>query len=114
MAQVKGGSTAIGMRSMIRDMGGQVAIDLHTDSTAGKGIASRVGMGKIRHLDTGLLWLQHHVNRRDLRIKKVHKDKNLADIGTKAINVTVQETLMNLMNFKEGHGRHPKALKIAS
>ena len=114
VAQVKGGSTAIGMRSMIRDMGGQVAIDLHTDSTAGKGIASRVGMGKIRHLDTGLLWLQHHVNRRDLRIKKVHKDKNLADIGTKAINVTVQETLMNLMNFKEAHGRHPKALKVAS
>ncbi|CAK0797196.1 unnamed protein product [Prorocentrum cordatum] len=72
VAQVKGGSTAIGMRSMIRDMGGQVSIDLHTDSTAGKGIASRVGLGKVRHLDTGLLWLQHHVNRRDLRIKKVH------------------------------------------
>ena len=113
VAQVKGGSTAIGMRSMIRDMGGQVSIDLHTDSTAGKGIASRVGLGKVRHLDTGLLWLQHHVNRRDLRIKKVHKDENLADIGTKAVSVTVQETLMKLMNFREATGRHPKALKVA-
>ncbi|CAK0826515.1 unnamed protein product [Prorocentrum cordatum] len=113
VAQVKGGSTAIGMRSMIRDMGGQVSIDLHTDSTAGKGIASRVGLGKVRHLDTGLLWLQHHVNRRDLRIKKVHKDENLADIGTKAVSVTVQETLMKLMNFREATGRHPKALRVA-
>ncbi|CAK0871008.1 unnamed protein product [Prorocentrum cordatum] len=113
VAQVKGGSAAIGMRSMIRDMGGQVSIDLHTDSTAGKGIASRVGLGKVRHLDTGLLWLQHHVNRRDLRIKKVHKDENLADIGTKAVSVTVQETLMKLMNFREATGRHPKALRVA-
>ncbi|CAK0837788.1 unnamed protein product [Prorocentrum cordatum] len=111
VAQVKGGSTAIGMRSMIRDSA--VSLDLHTDSTASKGIASGVGLGTVRRLDTGLLWLQHHVNRKDLRVKKVRKDENLANIGTKAVSVTVQETLMNLMGFKEVAGRHPKALKVA-
>ena len=47
------------------------------------------------------------------RINKVHKDENLADIGTKAVSVTVQETLMKLMNFREATGRHPKALNVA-
>ena len=62
---------------MARDMGRKVSIRLHTDSTASKGIASRVGLGKIRHLDTGLLWVQHHVY-------KVAVPENKVDIERKA------------------------------
>ena len=40
------------------------------------GEASRVALGKVRHLDTGLLWIQHHVIRRNLHIHKVAGSDN--------------------------------------
>ena len=98
---------------MIRDMGGKVNIDLYTDSTTGKGMATRIGLGKVRHLDTGLLWIQHHVGRQDIRLKKVDGKANLADVGSKDITVEVLTSLMDRMNFKEAKGRHAKALKVA-
>ena len=58
VGNVKGGSVGIGMQSMARDFGDERVVRIATDSSASKGIASRLGLGKIRHLDTGLLWLQ--------------------------------------------------------
>ena len=49
---VKGGSVGIGMQSMARDFGDERVVRIATDSSASKGIASRLGLGKIRHLDT--------------------------------------------------------------
>ena len=51
LGQVKGASIALGMKSMMKDLGVQVGIRLHTDSSASKGIASRLGLGKVRYLD---------------------------------------------------------------
>ena len=64
VGNVKGGSVGIGMQSMARDIGDERVVRIATDSRASKGIASRLGLGKMRHLDTGLLWLQHHVRRK--------------------------------------------------
>ena len=50
VAQVKGASVGIGMQYLARDMGRKVLIRLHTDSTASRGVASRKGLGDIRHL----------------------------------------------------------------
>ena len=49
----------------------RVSSRLHTNSSVSKGIASRVELGKIRHLDTGLLWMQHHVSRRNVETRKL-------------------------------------------
>jgi len=43
--------------SMMKDMGRSVKIDTFTDSSATLGICSRKGLGKLRHIDTQLLWL---------------------------------------------------------
>ena len=57
-------------------MGREVSLQLYTGSTANLGIASRVGLSKIRHLDAELLWIQHHesgtnnTNLKDLRTKQ--------------------------------------------
>ena len=70
------------MQSMARDVGRKVSIRL----TAIKGIASRVGLGKIRHLDSGLQWIQHHVSRRNLQVHMVAGSENKEDIGPKDVN----------------------------
>ena len=83
---------------MIRDTERRVSIRLHTDPTAPTGIATRVGLGKVRDLDAALPWTQHHVSRRNLQIHKFAGSENQADIGMKGVKV---ETLLQLMDINE-------------
>ena len=56
-ATLKGASSALGFQSMLRDLGMSDSITLFTDSSAARGIIHRAGLGKLRHLETGYLWL---------------------------------------------------------
>ena len=50
MAMVKAASVAFGTRSMCVDIGEVVRFHLFTDASAAKSIASRRGLGKLRHI----------------------------------------------------------------
>lgn len=58
-------------------------IELKVGSTASIGIASRFGVGRVRHLATRTLWLQQMVHRNILNILKVAGAHNRADLGAK-------------------------------
>ena len=40
-------------------------LDVYTDSTAGRGMCQRVGVGKVRHLELRFLWIEQGGDRRD-------------------------------------------------
>ena len=48
---VKGGSVGLGMRGLYEDLGVKVRIRVKTDASAAKGIASRKGVGRARHIE---------------------------------------------------------------
>ena len=73
---VKGSSIALGMVGMLSDMGINTTIDLATDSLAAKGISSRRGLGKVRHIELCELWLQDQVNRRKIRVWTINGEDN--------------------------------------
>ena len=50
-----------------------------TDSSAGKGIAQRKGLGKLKHLELRELWLQDYVQQGKVQIRKEPTDTNVAD-----------------------------------
>ena len=50
MALLRGGSIGVGAKAMAEDFGQQFGLDLETDSSAAEGVATRTGVGKIRHL----------------------------------------------------------------
>ena len=80
----------LGLNSLMKDLGMEVDAELVTDSTACKGLCSRRGAGKIRHIHCPALWLQHAIARRMLSIRK-RPGKDLApDVGTKAGIASVQ------------------------
>ena len=54
-----------------------------TDSSAAIGIASRSGLGKLRHLETHTLWLQEKVRTKAIMVRKVRGEVNPADLFTK-------------------------------
>ncbi|CAE7252941.1 unnamed protein product, partial [Symbiodinium necroappetens] len=56
-----------------------------TDSAASRGISQRIGCGRIRHLDCGLLWLQDSVKKGLLRVGPIAGARNPADVGTKPL-----------------------------
>ena len=68
---------------MLRDLGMQASITLYTDSSAARGIIHRAGLGKLRHLETGYLWLQSAVKAKKLQVRKVLGTENPADLLTK-------------------------------
>ena len=56
---------------------------MRVDATASKAIASRRGVGRVRHLHTQVLWVQEAVARRELTIVEVPGVESPADMGTK-------------------------------
>ena len=82
-AALKGASSALGFQSMLRDLGVKTSITLYTDSSAARGIIHRAGLGKLRHLETGYLWLQSAVKAKKLQVRKVLGAENPADLLTK-------------------------------
>ena len=52
---------------MASDLGADLDLDVFVDATAGKGIATRRGVGKVRHLHTFTLWVQKLVQDKDPR-----------------------------------------------
>jgi len=80
---VKGAGMGLGYQALLQDLGIKASLRVWTDSSAAIGIASRQGLGKLRHLDTHTLWLQQAVRSRRLELKKVPGTANPADLLTK-------------------------------
>ena len=83
---VKGSSNAVGLRSISADMGIDMSIKVKTDSSAAKGIASRSGLGKVRHIEIAQLWVQEKVRNGEITLVKVEGKENLADGLTKYVD----------------------------
>ena len=68
---------------MEMDLGLKLPVTAWTDSSAAIGIASRSGLGKLRHLETHTLWLQEKCRTGAITVKKVRGEVNPADLFTK-------------------------------
>ena len=67
----KGIAQGKGLRSIASDLGRTFSLKLRTDATAAMGMARRLGIGNIRHLDTSLLWVQHAVRSGEVELETV-------------------------------------------
>ena len=89
---VKGTPMAKGTQGIMTDMGFDVLVhslghsQVHTDSSAAKGMASRKGLGKVRHVEVNQLWIQQEVAAGRVKIVKVKGQNNMADILTKHVD----------------------------
>ena len=83
-ALVKAATEGIGIQALAADMGWAFKLEVLVDSSTAKSIASRSGIGKVRHLNVKTLWVQEAVKGSKFRIVKVRGDRNLADLLTKS------------------------------
>ena len=82
-ALVRAAAEGLGMQSIMHDLGWKMRIRLRADSSAAKSIASRIGLGRVRHLEVKCLWLQEVFRDKRFDVRKVHGAQNPADILTK-------------------------------
>ena len=95
------------------DLGIQMKLRLKSDASAAIGIASRRGLGKIRHLEVSQLWLQQKVANGDLELIKVNGEDNLADALTKHLGARDLKKHMIGVGLEEREGRHSLMPDIA-
>lgn len=76
-----GGAHGLGMQAFLQDLGLNLEVVVQSESSSAKSFASRRGLGKQRHVQTRLLWLQERVAAGHLKIKKIIGEDNCSDIG---------------------------------
>ena len=111
---VKGGAGGMGMLSLLKDLGVELHLNVWTDSIASKGICARQGLGKVRHLDTSLLWIQQKIKDKDLEVDKIHGPKNPADCLTKHVDRATLVKHLETMGLEFEQGRAESARQLAA
>ena len=111
---VKTACETLGVASLLRDLGQDVSFRMHMDASAALGIAQRKGVGKVRHLSTGTLWLQEQDLKEILKVVKINGNHNIADIFTKNLSQLVMEKHLHFMGLEYRGGRAQAAAQLHS
>jgi len=81
-AAVKGISEVIGVQELSKELGNDVKVTLGTDASVCKSILLRHGSGRIKHLTTKQLWVQGAIETYGVKVIKIPRDINSADLMT--------------------------------
>ena len=111
---VKAAGAGLGHQSLMKDVGLEIPVCIWTDSSAALGIASRSGLGKLRHLETHTLWVKEKVRVGAIRVRKVRGEVNPAEILTK--HLPGREKVHQLMGlfgceYREGRAKAAPLLR---
>lgn len=80
----------------------QIELDLVilSDSSAARGMVARQGSGKVKHLAIKELWIQDLYRKGVLKVEPVDTLMNWADLGTKVLDKSRLDSLMNQLPIK--------------
>ncbi len=98
---VRGAGQGLGYQALLGDLGVSVPLRLWTDSGAAIGICSRQGLGKLRHLDAHMLWIQQAVRSGRVDLRKIDGERNPAGLLTK--HSLTREKLQQLTKLYDCH-----------
>ena len=82
------------------------------DASAAIGIVHRQGLGKLRHVEVDVFWIQEQQARRLMPLRKVPGPQNPADMGTKNIAVALMEQYLAQLNLESTAGRAAVAQQL--
>ena len=110
---VKATGIALGHQSLMQDLGIQLGVTVHTDSSAAMGVCARQGLGKLRHIATHTLWVQEKVRTKAIDLRKVDGTENPADLFTKHLPSKGKvHQLIDLFGCRYAAGRAASAPRL--
>ena len=111
-AALKASAEALGMIALLQDLGYTVKGEVWGDASAALGIINRRGLGKTRHIDTGLLWIQQTAAEQRLKYLKVLGKDNPADLYTKFLDVATSDSHVKRLKYTYPSGRSSEAPQL--
>ena len=96
----------------MQDLGAEIRVMTITDSSAALGISKRRGLGKVRHIELNLLWIQDKVVKGEIEVRKVKGEDNRADALTKHVDQGQIGRHMEWTRQTIEEGRHQLAPEI--
>ena len=87
---------------MAKELGFNYGVRLLIDASATKGILLRTGAGKIKHLTVRQLWVQEAVERMRIKVVKIPRELNCADLLARCNNSKDMASHLGIMNFGFG------------
>jgi len=104
---VRVGSHGLGLKSILSDLGvtGK-RLRINTDAVVAKSLASRRGIGGIRHIEVNQLWLQDKVNNGEIEIEKIMGIINRADALTTPKDGSSTQQHLGWTSQEITRGRH--------
>ena len=112
IALVKATCEGIGMKSLMTDLNILCKLQVYADASAALGVIARRGIGKIRHLDTSMLWIQQKELQKAVEFLKVDGVINPADLMTKHLAAPTARTHADTLGITELTGRAEKAANL--
>ena len=109
---VSAACNALGEQSVLKDWGIWLPIHGWMDANTGLSIASRHGLGRVKHIDTVFLWMQDAVAKGRISLGKKPAAEMLADLLTKPLEQARVRYLLECMNYYYAEGRHHLALDV--
>jgi hypothetical protein len=100
------------VRNVLSSWGLNVGLEVKTDASAAKGICSRRGCGKIRHIEVRELWLQERVASGEIRVTKIPRAVNLSDCLTHHVSSSEVGRSLESMAVVVSASRHELAPHI--
>ena len=111
-ASLKAAAETLGLMSMLKDLHWEMEGKVYGDASAALGIINRTGLGKTRHIDTSLLWIQQTAAERHLAFAKVLGKNNPADLYTKYLDQGTSDTHVKTVGYQFSEGRSIEAPKL--
>ena len=80
---VRGAAVRVELVNLAADYGRTLRPWLQTDATGALDIARRRGAERVRHIETGMLWLQRHITAKTIDVTKIPGLQSWVGLGTK-------------------------------
>ena len=104
---VKAASTGLGLRALYEEwhIPVKVIVRFDSDSSAARGMCSRRGLGKTRHVQIRFLWVQQKVKDKEIDLRAVSTHDNLSDVCTKPVSQNLCSKHMKALGQYVREGR---------
>ena len=114
IAVAKAACEAIGTVYLADDLGIKLRVRLHVDAAAALGILERQEVGRVRHLDTVVPWLQKRQLRLVVELTKVLGTSNPIDLMTKHLGQESLNQYAEVLQYDFRHGRSATTARLHS
>ena len=105
VAMVAGCSEGLLIKHLWQQLTGQPCVlKIRSDSSAARAMTQRQGIGRVRHLDASLLWIQQKEKEKVVAIASIPTDLNCADLGTKCLSKKRHKALLWMLNMVDAGG----------